>query len=60
MLMGGTFPAHDRIGVELMRVWFLLRSGLGSDDFVGSLQAHASRSACLSIFGKLECMREVR
>ena len=33
--------------IRVMWIWFLLRSGLGLDDFLGSLQAHASRSACL-------------
>ena len=31
--------------IRVMWIWFLLRSGLGLDDFLGSLQAHASRSA---------------
>ena len=33
--------------IRVMRVWFLLRSRLEWDDFLGSLQAHPSRSACL-------------
>ena len=33
------------VAIRIMRIWFLLRSGLGLDDFLGS--AHTSRSACL-------------
>ena len=30
--------------IRIMRIWFLLKSGQGLDDFLGSLQAHAIRS----------------
>ena len=35
--------------IRVMWIWFLLRSGLGLDDFLAFLQAHASRAACLLI-----------
>ena len=34
------------VAIRVMQIWFLLRSGLGLDDFLGSLQADTSRSAC--------------
>ena len=34
------------VAIRIMRIWFLLRSGLELDDFLHSLQAHTSRSAC--------------